>query len=162
MVGRAASRPEVGLGRFSKYSMFLRHLLGFRVHPVAQPWRACTTQRFFSNRVLPNSSSYSATASAERATDDRDGHTDNHAGKAEARAGMGARASEAGAARHIAPCGAAGAGAWDTEKPRERSRERGKQRARHGMECGWAKGARVLARFRRQGAGRGGGNMMRA
>jgi len=52
--------------------------------------------------------------------------------------------------------GTAGAGAWDTEKPRERSRERGKQRARHGMECGWAKGARVLARFRRQGAGRGG------
>ena len=32
MVGRAASRPEVGPGRFSKYSMFLRHLLGFRVH----------------------------------------------------------------------------------------------------------------------------------
>ena len=31
MVGRAASRPEVGLERFSKYSMFLRHLLGFRV-----------------------------------------------------------------------------------------------------------------------------------
>ena len=54
------------------------------------------------------------------------------------------------------PRGAAGAGAWDTEKPRERSRGHGKQRARHGMECGWAKGARVLARFRRQGAGRGG------
>ena len=80
----------------------------------------------FSNRVLPNSSSYGATASAERATDDRDGHTDNHAGKAEARAGMGARASEAGAARHIAPmrgCGGRRLGHRKTARTLTRTRE---------------------------------------
>ena len=90
------------------------------------------------------------TTATDTRTTTQEGRGTGGDGRADKRSGRGADTSPL----H----GTAGAGAWDTEKPRERSRGHGKQRARHGMEwaCGWAKGARVLTRFPRRGVGRGG------
>ena len=78
------------------------------------------------NRVLPNSSSYSATASAERATDDRDGHTDNHTGRPGHGRGWARGQAKRARRRHITPtrdCGGRRLGHRKTARTLTRTRE---------------------------------------